>query len=286
MINNKRTITAILLSGIMALSFASCEKKQGNTTVENNSSAEGTSAPAVETDSDGSKITYVSVTDADGKVVTDASKKAVTEAAIADSKGNIITDTNGKNVTPNIKERIVTTNESQKNQTQTEKKIDGEGPTLTIPSDLEASAGEEFKFKIAVTNNTGYCSLLAYLDVVDEYFEVVDITGGDTDDANNKKTPEFEGLGNITTWEGINNAKKNSGITCKVMLFLNVQTPVIGDATFATVTLKVKDNVAPGKYDLSFDPKGDGKTLCNALDSNNNTLVLQPTYVNGSVTIK
>lgn len=287
MIKNKRTVLAILLSGLMAVSFASCEKKTGNTTVQDNSSAEVTSAPAAETDSDGSMITYVSVTDADGKVVTNADNKPVTEAVLADNKGNIITDANGKNVAPNIKERIVTTASANKTNSEAKTKIDGKGPTLTIPSDLEATAGEEFKFKIGITDNTGYCSLIAYLDIEDKYFEVVDITGGDTDDANNKKSPEYEGFNDINFWDGINSAKKNAGIKCAVMLFLNVQSPIKGDTTFATVTLKVKDDVAPGKYDLSFDPAGDGSTLCNNLENlDSNPTVLQPTYVNGSVTIK
>lgn len=285
MIKNKKTILAILLSAIMAVSFASCESKKGNTTTVENKTTEGTSAPAAETDSDGSKITYISVTDSNGVVVTDADKKAVTEAAIADNKGNIITDANGKNVTPNIKERIVTTNESQKSNNSAGKDAPVlPGPTLTIPSDLEAKAGEEFKFKIKISDNTEYCSLLAYLDVMDKYFEVVDITGGDTDDTNNKKSTEFGGL--ITNIWDNNAAKENAGITCHIMLFIDTQSPIKGDTTFATVTLKVKDDVAPGKYDLKFDPVADGNTLCNKLDSSNNAIVLKPTYVNGSVTIK
>lgn len=285
MIKNKKAILAVLLSAIMALSFASCEKKKGNTTTVQNNSTEGTSAPVTETDSDGSKITYVSVTDSKGAVVTDANNKAVTEAAIADSKGNIITDTNGKNVSPNIKERIVTTNESQKANNSAKKDTPAlKGPTLTIPSDLEAKAGEEFKFKIKISDNTGYCSLMAYLDIMNKYFEVVDITGGDTDDANNKKTPEYEGL-TSSVWTD-NAEKVNADIACQILLFINVESPIKGDTTFATVTLKVKDDVAPGKYDLNFDPKGDGLTLCNTLDSKKDALVLTPTYVNGSVTIK
>lgn len=286
MIKNKSTILAILLSGLLAVSFASCEKKTGNTTVQDNSSADVTSAPAAETDSDGSKITYVSVTDADGKVVTNADNKPVTEAAIADNKGNIITDANGKNIAPNIKERIVTTNESQKTKTSSETKEIGKGPTLTIPSDMEASAGEEFKFKIAVTDNTGYCSLLTYLDINDKYFEVVDITGGDTDDGNNKKSPEYEGFSGPNFWEGNNGEKTEAGIKCAVLMYFDTASVIKGNTTYATVTLKVKDDVAPGKYDICFDPTGDGLTLCNGLDSNMGVYELMPTFVNGSVTVK
>lgn len=280
--NNKNYIFAILLSGILSLSFASCDKKSGSTTVQDNSSPEVTSAPAVETDSDGSKITYVSVTDSNGKVVTDANNKPVTEAAIADGKGNIITDSNGKNISPNIKERIVTTNKNS-----SAKKNDGKGPTLSIPTDLEASAGDEIKFKISITENSGFTSLLTYLDIVDKYFEVVDITGGDTDDANNKRSPEYEGLCNVNEWDGVNDEKKAAGITCEVMLFLNPQSPILGDSTLATVTLKVKDDVPAGKYDICFDPVGDGKTLCNHMPSlDSDPLILVPEYVNGSITIK
>ena len=157
-----------------------------------------------------------------------------------------------------------------------------DGPTLTIP-DIEASAGEEVTFKIDITDNTGFTALVAWLDLNDEYFEFVSAVGGDADDEENEDSVMYSNLTANTF-----NKEDAPGTTTVVLLYFdgNLET-YKENTTYATVTLKVKEDTPAGKYDLAFDAKGDGGAMCNDCDRENEVVIIRtPTYKNGSITVK
>ena len=282
------------------------ESKNGETKKDDDAGTEVTTVTLPEKDDDGSKITVVAVTDADNKPVTNAKGSEVTKVAIVDDKGNVITDSKGSEVAPNIKEtkatttkkpdRIVTTAattaakpedtpQSSKNENASPKLDDG--PTLTIPNDIEVAPGEEFTFKISVTGNAGYSSLIAWLDIEEKYFEFISFKAGDPDSSNYNRSPEKQ---NTTCKEYTKPG--TTGLKTLLMLYFDASGENLsGDTTYATITLKAKEDVNPGKYELCFDTVADGETKAKATrvvpdGSQKNAAVLKPTYVNGSVTIK
>ena len=298
-------IFAVAAIALMAVSATACESAVpdgGNTTTtvisDNDSSGDTTDVPVIpEADDDGSKISVVEVTDAAGEAVTNADSKPVTELVILDEKGTVITQANGEKAKPNLTTQKTSSDSTSaadigkppKMENETvdlngiEVKKESYGPTLTLP-DIEAKAGEEVKFKINVSDNTGFTALVAYLDVNKDYFEFVKKTskGGDTDDPNYRDTA----LGSNMS---VNPFQKDDDPTVNSLLCLffdSSNTPMVGDAVFATITLKVKEGTPAGKYDLKFDADGDGnEDMCNIIEGSD-VIVLNPKYINGSITIK
>ncbi len=159
-----------------------------------------------------------------------------------------------------------------------------DGPTLTIP-DIEANAGEEVTFKIDITDNTGFTALIAWIDLNDEYFEFVSAVGGDADDEENEDSVLYSNLTANTF-----NKEDAPGTTTIVCFYFdgNLET-YKENTTYATVTLKVKEDTPAGKYDLAFDADGDGNgsAMCNDCDRENEVVIIRtPTYKNGSITVK
>lgn len=280
------------------------ESKNDETKKDDDEGTEVTTVTLPEKDDDGSKITVVAVTDADNKPVTDAKGSEVTKVAIVDDKGNVITDSKGSEVAPNIKEteatttkkpdRIVTTaattaakpgDTPQSSKNENASPVLDDGPTLTIPNDIEVAPGEEFTFKISVTGNAGYSSLIAWLDIEEKYFEFISFKAGDPDSSNYNRSPEKQ---NTTCKEYTKPG--TTGLKTLLMFYFDASGENLsGDTTYATITLKAKEDINPGKYELCFDSVADGKTMANRVvpDGSQKTgAVLKPTYVNGSVTIK
>lgn len=271
-----------------------------DTTKEDDKDTEVTTVTLPEKDDDGSKITVIAVTDEDNKAVTDDKGKEVTKVAIVDDKGEIVTDAKGSEVAPNIavteattttkSDRIVTTavtsapdnsgNAETTKNPNAAAEID-DGPVLTIPDDIEAAPGEEFTFKISITGNAGYSSLIAWLDVNEKYFEYVSFTGGDPDASNHNRSVERMNT-SLTEYK----KPGTTDLKTLVLMYFDPQAKnLTGDTTFATVTLKAKDDVKPGEYELCFDAEADGHAMSNRV-VNFEPVVLNPTYVNGTVTIK
>lgn len=161
-----------------------------------------------------------------------------------------------------------------------QKKV-SDGPTVSLP-DIEASAGEEVTFKINVTDNEGLTALVALVELEDDCLEYVSFTGGDADDEENEDSPMYS---NVSLNPYANeDADGTTNLYC--MYFDGNQDTLAGDFTFATVTVKVKDDAAAGKHDLKFDTNTEGDT-CNDYDRENGVILIKtPTYKNGSITVK
>jgi hypothetical protein len=157
-----------------------------------------------------------------------------------------------------------------------------DGPTLTLP-DIEASAGEEVSFKVDLSDNDGITALVAWIDINTKYFEYVSCVGGDADDEENEDSVMYSNLtANPYTKE---DAADTTTLVC--MYFDGSQQSFKENTTYATVTLKVKEDTPAGKYDLAFDSAGDGGAMCNDYDREKQVLLIRtPTYKNGSITVK
>jgi len=300
----KSTMLAISLICAFSLALAGCNdndsKKSGTSVVtkepgnSNSSSDKDTTEVTIpEKDDDGSKITVFDVTDTEGNTVTDSKGAPVTTLALVDDDGKAITDAKGNYVAPNIAvtkkpERVVSaTGNSNSNgngngNSNSNVKVTSDGPTVSIDKDIEASAGEEFKFKINITGNTGYTSLIAWLDIDTKYFEFVSFEGGDPDSSNYKRSPEkLNTLCNEYTKPGSKDLN-----TLVLMYFDPSCVSLVGDTTYATITLKVKEDTPKGTYDLAFDAETDGTAKCNNVDADKNVIVCTPKYQNGSIKVK
>lgn len=296
-------VSAVALFAVSAASCSSSVKPEGNGTVvvtnavtkaENNGESESTEAPVPEKDADGSKISVIEVTDASGEKVTEKNGKPVTELAVVDEKGAFITDKKGNNVKPNLPtttaaDRIVDNKGTLppiNNSNEFTPEHIADGPTVSLP-DIEAKAGETVTFKVNVSDNTGYTALVAWIDLNSKYFEFVSHEGGDTDDSENEDTLQYNNTSfNVFEKKGVKDLK-----TLICFYFDSGFDSLKGDLTYATITVKVKDNTPAGKYDLCFDADGDGNDtdMCNNVVEENGDkkiLVPKPKYVNGSITVK
>lgn len=310
-------IIAVAAVALMAVSFTACESvnpdsssapntsatdsSSGNTEDNTSDESVSTEAPVPEFDDNGSKISAVEVTDAEGAAVTDADGAAVTELVVLDDKGKAVTDTAGKNVKPVISSKkpaaAVTTNsldaigkpDAMKNDKDTipqEKTADG--PTVSLP-DIEASAGETVTFKVNISDNKGFTALVAWIEAEKEYFEFVkdECTGGDADDPDNEDSLPYSDI----TFTLFDNPEYPDMNTLSCLYFDGSLESLVGDAVFATVTLKVKEGTPAGRYDLIFDKNGDGDgtgedpAMCNNV-VDGKILIPSPTFKNGSITVK
>ncbi|MBE6853616.1 MAG: hypothetical protein E7505_09140 [Ruminococcus sp.] len=317
-------LTIISLICLFAVSVASCESTKpdsGNSTVvvtntteetdapdesskddsskdnskDNNETTNtaSTEAPVPEKDAEGSKISVVEVTDAQSKPVTKDGGAAVTELVIVDDKGAVITDSKGSNAKPvteavtTAADRIVatdppSTNKPSGNVSPEVKK----GPTLTIPKGIEAKAGEEFTFKIEVSDNPGFHGLIAWLDINEKYFDLVSFKSGDPDSSNYEDSDVYNYL------EFTEHTKEGSkDLKTLIMMYFDMNCKQLtGDVTYATITLKVKEGTPAGEYDLAFDTVQDaGRAQCNTTETVDGKTIIVPlknTYVNGSVIVK
>ncbi|MDO5147756.1 MAG: cohesin domain-containing protein [Oscillospiraceae bacterium] len=303
-------VSAVALFAVSAASCSSAKPEETGTVVvtnavtdaarDDNSSSDSTEAPVPEKDDDGSQISVIEVTDAEGAKVTAENGKPVTELAVLDKNGAVVTNKKGENVKPNIKvttaaERIVENKETLppvKNSNSpsvtneyTPQYI-AEGPTVSIP-DIEAKPGETVTFKVNVTGNTGYTALVSWIDINSKYFEFVSYEGGDTDDADNEDSSQY----NNTTFQVIEKKGSKDLSTLVCLYFDGGLKSLEGDLTYATVTLKVKDKTPAGKYTIAFDGEGDGNgtAMCNNIVEDNGEkkiIVPTPKYKNGSITVK
>lgn len=305
-------IIAVAAISMLCVAAVSCE---GNTnpnttetvimtTAENqNAEPEVTAAPIPETDDNGSKLSVIGVTDANKEIVTEANGVKVTEVVVLDSNGSIATEANGNNVKP-VTEKVASTTKQQQivsiEPAQTPANAGGvteqtqnanapvsrsDGPTLTIPKGIEASAGETFTFKIAVSGNSGYTGLYAYLVLDNSIFEYVSADGGDTD----QEDYDLSKMYSNTSCTVKNNKPSDGMTTCSFLYFDSKCEPLTGDVVYATVTLKVKEGTPAGEYTLGFDKEGDFATKCNTVDTVNGQIqavVLTPKYIDGSVVVK
>lgn len=159
----------------------------------------------------------------------------------------------------------------------------GFGPVVSVP-EVKAHPGEEFKVKLSVTDNPGYMGFIIWLDVDERYFEVVSSVGGDSDDSENEFSVEY----NSTSVEEYRKTDA-AYINTLVFLFYDMQLrSQKGDKTFATVTLRVKDDVPAGTYPLVFDEMQDeGSDQCNDFDSQNREVIIRkPVYKSGRIVIE
>ncbi|MDD6083550.1 MAG: cohesin domain-containing protein [Oscillospiraceae bacterium] len=301
-------VSAVALFAVSAASCSSAKPEKTETVVvtnsvtdaakDDNGSSDSTEAPVPEKDDDGSQISVIEVTDAEGAKVTAENGKPVTELALVNKDGAVITDKSGKNVKPNIKvttaaERIVENkntlppvNNQPSVTNEFTPQFTAEGPTVSIP-DIEAKPGETVSFKVKVTGNTGYTALISWIDINSKYFEFVSYEGGDTDDADNEDSSQY----NNTTFQVIEKEGTKDLSTLVCLYFDGALKSLEGDVTYATVTLKVKDKTPAGKYTIAFDGEGDGNgtSMCNNVVVDNGKkkiIVPTPKYKDGSITVK
>ncbi|MBP1566122.1 MAG: hypothetical protein J6A58_10255, partial [Oscillospiraceae bacterium] len=160
------------------------------------------------------------------------------------------------------------------------------GPTVSISKDLKAKAGEEFTFTVDISNNTsGYSSLIAWLDIDLRYFEFVSWKAGDPSASGYNRTPQKQNTANKEyTKPGTTDV-----LTLLQTYIDNSAQNLTGDNVYATITLRVKENTPDGVYPLAFDAQADGKAMCNHVVREEGQeaypIVLEPTYVNGSITV-
>ncbi|MBP0960764.1 MAG: hypothetical protein J5864_01345 [Oscillospiraceae bacterium] len=244
-------IAALAAVSLLALSATSCEK--------------------VTPDNSGVKPDSSSVSDGDNSVAgNDENSGSDENSSTEDSKASDSeTDDIGK--PPKMNEN---------NLVEQQKLSDG--PTLTLP-DIEASAGEEVSFKVDLSNNDGITALVAWIDINTKYFEYVSCVGGDADDEENEDSVMYSNLtANPFTKE---DAADTTTLVC--MYFDGSQQSFKENTTYATITVKVKEDTPAGKYDLAFDSVADGGAMCNDYDRENEVLLIRtPTYKNGSITVK
>jgi len=293
----KSKILTISLICAFSLALTGCNDKDSNksgTSVvkkgPGSSDKDTTEVTIPEKDDDGSKISVFDVTDSEGNIVTDAKGSSVTALAIVGNDGKVITDAKGNNVAPNIAatkkpDRVVSANSNNSNNSNSgasDVKVTSDGPTVSVDKDIEASAGEEVTFKINITNNTGYTCLVAWLDINTKYFEFVSFEGGDPDSSNYKRSPEK----NNTTCKEYTKPGAKDLDTLILMYFDSSCESLVGNTTYATITLKVKEDTPKGTYDLAFDAETDGNAKCNNVDADKKVIVATPKYQNGSIKVK
>ena len=157
------------------------------------------------------------------------------------------------------------------------------GPTVDAGT-YSVKAGETFKIKLKVTNNSeGFNALNSWLDVDTNVFEIVSTEAGDTDDPENGDSLAYSNV-SLNTFQ-----KDGAAAGVKTILALYSDTSnLTGDAVIATITLKAKDGVQDGYYSLAFDAKGDDGAMGNRIVTNNGErqpIVLNPTFRGAAVTV-
>ena len=157
------------------------------------------------------------------------------------------------------------------------------GPTVDAGT-YSVKAGETFKIKLKVTNNSeGFNALNSWLDVDTNVFEIVSTEAGDTDDPENGDSLAYSNV-SLNTFQ-----KDGAAAGVKTILALYSDTNnLTGDAVIATITLKAKDGVQDGYYSLAFDAKGDDGAMGNRIVTKNGErqpIVLNPTYRGAAVTV-
>ena len=235
---------------------------------------------------------------AEGQSVVDPSKLAcvVGKLTVTGGKGEIttpkVTETSSTTVTTktDVSNTVVTTNGTNpENPSSGRPDIEGNqnGPTVSVDKLIKAKAGENVTFQIKVTDNDkfGYSCLVAWLDIDTKYFEFVDWKPGDPDSEGYKRSPQ---KANTTVKEY---KKENAGdiLTLLQMYFDQSATNLMGSNVYATVTLKVKENVPDGYYPLNFDYLADGNAMCNYVvpheGRDSEAFALNPLYVGGFIQV-
>jgi len=160
-----------------------------------------------------------------------------------------------------------------------------EGPTVDIADDYEVKAGESFTFTVDITNNElGYSSLIAWLDIDERYFELVEWKAGDPSADRYNRTPQFSN----TTLTKYTKPGATNILTLVQMYFDANAKNLAGDNVFATITLKAKETTPSGTYALNFDYLAEGNAMCNRVipsGDEKGVLVLNPLYIGGQVKV-
>ena len=113
----------------------------------------------------------------------------------------------------------------------------------------------------------------------------ISAVGGDADDEENEDSVMYSNL----TFNTFNKEDEPDKTTLVCLYLDGAQQTFKENTTFATVTLKVKEDTPAGKYDLAFDPDldGNGGAMCNDYDRKNEVLLIRtPKFKNGSITVK
>ncbi|MBP0977768.1 MAG: hypothetical protein J6U36_03815 [Oscillospiraceae bacterium] len=250
-------ISAVAAVSLLALTVTSCEK------VAPDAPSAGTPDNAAVTEADNAGAENA------GNAGNNESSKS--EDSTADAKPSNSADEIGK--PPKMNENNLV-----------DQQVVDEGLTLSLP-DVEASAGEEVSFKVDLSDNSGLTTLIAWIDFNKDYFEYVSAVGGDADDEENEDSVMYSNL----TFNTFNKEDEPDKTTLVCLYLDGAQQTFKENTTFATVTLKVKEDTPAGKYDLAFDPDldGNGGAMCNDYDRKNEVLLIRtPKFKNGSITVK
>ncbi len=207
---------------------------------------------------------------------------AVVEVTTAEETTAAVEETTTAKVEETTAAVEETTAKVEETTTSTTEKTDG--PVVSIDKNLSVMAGEEVTFAIKVSgNDNGYSSLISWLDIDTDVFELVDIKAGDPNEKNYSKTPQAANT-NITTGYHKDGAAANIE-TAVILYFDNSNENFKGDNVLATVTLKAKADAKKGSYAIAFDAQGDGTAMCNRV-IDKKAVVVVPSYVNGSIEVK
>ncbi len=253
-------ISAVAAVSLLALTVTSCEK------VAPDAPSAGTPDNAAVTEADNAGAENAGNA---GNAGNNESSKS--EDSTADAKPSNSADEIGK--PPKMNENNLV-----------DQQVVSEGLTLSLP-DIEASAGEEVSFKVDLSDNSGLTTLIAWIDFNKDYFEYVSAVGGDADDEENEDSVMYSNL----TFNTFNKEDEPDKTTLVCLYLDGAQQTFKENTTFATVTLKVKEDTPAGKYDLAFDPDldGNGGAMCNDYDRKNEVLLIRtPKFKNGSITVK
>ncbi len=313
MSQNKSRLTAIALICMLTVSFASCNKKNEDdsatkvvTDIKHN---QVTTVPAVtypETDDNGNKITMVEVTDESGKKVTDAKGSVVTQVGVLNQSGLLVTDKNGALVTPsiNVKPHTAAANSAAPVTVSGNKEDENiikvsSGPTVRILSadesdDITGKAGEEIVVKLSTDSNPGYSGLTSWIDINTDIFEIVKCEPGDPTLPDYKRSKaksgssinQFKKSDNASLY--IANSNKTDNYTTILCLYFDSKLEKLTEkTTLATITLKIKDDVKAGEYDLGFDSIQDkGNSQCNYVDDAKQIVSATPKFIDAKVKVQ
>lgn len=305
----KNKIAAALAVCAIATSFAACSQKDNGTAqtsvVTNEQTVAVTEITYPEKDADGSQISVVKVTDAEGNTVTNAEGAAVTEPVIVDAAGNILTDAKGVPVTPNLaqEQHIVATDVTAAGNTPAGNSgsaiQSSEGPTVNITgtngdSALSLKAGDEFKVNITSLESPGYTGLFAWVDIDTDIFDIVEVKSGDPDDENYFESParnnvvikRFKKSEDPDLYTA--NPNTSSNFETLMLFYFDAKLKAVTEKTvLGTVTLKVKDSAAAGEYTLGFDKvQNSGESQCNTVNENKDIVNLAPKFTDMKITIE
>ena len=140
----------------------------------------------------------------------------------------------------------------------------------------EAKAGDTIKVKIRATDiKQPFCSALGYFIIDEDKFTVLSAEPGDSDDPDDNNNDEgviVDKDVSLNVFRGAENSKM------AVFIYCNLNGNVDEDMVFATVELKVNDDVKDGNYELPFAVLEYGGMACAYNDEMNDIIYDEPEY--------